>query len=276
MNPGISIDRLAKILDQLGAPLPDTIADVAATQDAIRGLVYTKPLIAFEAELAAGQITAANADERIRAAALAQGAHKEATEIARAAEPILDRLERTSLAAAGDTIVTSMRPAFDQAVIAATVFVERYGTHPDAETVLASSPDAAELWHAQQHALAVFDGVSRVGRMLAATRGYYVEPDATWYVSHVANQAELSQIVAAFSAGGILELIAEGFRPTLNTADEARSVLDPVNQRAIEDETKRKADEAAELAAFKAEIDHRMEQSAEQARAMHKKIGLTR
>lgn len=258
MNIGINLSRMAAFLDQLGATIPAEIADVAETRRAIGDLMVTPPTLAFEQDLAAGNITSANAAERIMAAATAKTAHDNAIQIARNADPILDKLERRALVQHGDRIIEAMRPAFDQAAAALATFVDVFGTHPDPKDVLAARADGSELWQAHTNAVALLDDVRRICSMLAVAN-YFAEPDCSWFIAAADNSERLSQARAAASRG-FDDLAAEGFTLRLNTADEARTVVANSNQRERRDLAEL---EAAATAEHTAEVERIKRQALE-------------
>jgi hypothetical protein len=236
MNPLISLDRLAALLDDLDAQLPADVAAVQELRGAVAGIVHDKPGANLAADIVAGAIDARTIRQRVIEAAHDVIAHDAAARIAQDLDPIIDRRERTALAANGDAIVAAVRPRFDDAIAALVAFHEHFGRtwsgDTTAETVLAAGPEGAALWHRQQTALATLDNIARVARTLQAAR-YWGEPEVAWYLPTLANQADLSAAVAAFSQGWPA-FIAAGFTPRLNTADEARALVDTTRRHDLE------------------------------------------
>lgn len=267
------IHRFIRDLDALGIPVPSEVAAVQAIRHAINGLVFTPPIQSFEDDLAAGKITADTAVKRVRDAARQLIEHEKAVQVSRDAEPTLVRLERRALGASGDSLVDALRPAFDQAATATSTFIERFGTNPAAETVLAA-PGGSEAWQAQQSALAFFD---RCRRLCTDLAGVYYGPEApTWYLADVADADALRRAVSihANTARSFGDLVAAGYSLRLNTNEEAEAIVAKTRTVAAEKAAARQAEGDEAKAKAKAERVRLDEESIEQAKAMRQRVGL--
>jgi hypothetical protein len=275
----VNAHRTARKLADLGVDVPDRLAALVATRDAVNRAATDNPVAALEADLTAGKITAKNAAKAVNDAATALVVREKARDVARDLEQTFDRLTRQALRDHGDQIIRSLRPTFDEAVVAVRAATDVLGPDPDERTVANLGPAAAQAWQQRRDALTTLAAIRRVrqdladaGYLPAAVNG---RVDAAGYLTDPADLDPAVDVWARRSEG-VANLAAAGLALRLNTAAEHDAILNADEHARREREARRLAALAAQRADRKAQLEAERDQADEERRRMLERAGVTR
>lgn len=245
------LESLARKLTDLDLAIPDDAEALLALRAAVtEASLALNPLATLEDDIAAGNITAADAADRIHKAAAALAAKEKATQVAQQLEPLLDRQGARWMVANGDDLIDLLRPTFDQAINDMRGIVDTLGPTPNDQAVLAAGPAAATAWQHRMTTIRRLDHIVRCVMILedAGYRTFDRVPGAR-YVTDVPDADTLDNLHKYIGGAHFGEGIAAGLTYRLNTTAEAEAVI--AQARAVT---------AAEHAAAQAQRDALIEQ----------------
>ncbi len=200
---------LARQLAAFGVDLPIEARHALDVYAAAQEAANANPSADLRAAFEAGRLTPKNTAAAVREAALAQNAQGAAHSLAADLARPVSKAATRAIAADGDRIVTELRPAFADAASAVRRAAETFAPDADPATVLATAPDAAELWQQLADARATLDAIRGVRAGLVQC-GY----------------GNPSPVVAAFIADPTVTQSTRGVTPcthTVSTAGEQAS-----------------------------------------------------
>ncbi|MDZ7677063.1 MAG: hypothetical protein U5K29_00765 [Acidimicrobiales bacterium] len=167
----------------------------------------------------AGEITADDAADAVRSAALDELARERIQWIAADLDRPITSLSARALRGDADRIVAELRPHFDRAAGVVAKSVKRFGNDPDRKAILAAGPEAAANWQERQDALAELDEIRQARNSLPSNG----RARSAWYVVP-RRPGDLERAQELYGAPGnfFVNLIEAGLELRLNTEAEAR------------------------------------------------------
>lgn len=212
------MSRLPTTLDKYGIELPAAYLDALALRKAIGTLADTSASSDLRRKVEAGEITADNAADAVRSAALDELARERIQRIAADLDRPITSLAASALRGDADRIVAELRPHFDRAAAVVAKSVTRFGADPDRKAILAAGPEAAAHWQERQDALAEL-GEIRQARNSLPGQG---RARASWYVApRRPGDLERAQELHGAPGNYFVNLLEAGLELRLNTEAEA-------------------------------------------------------
>lgn len=243
-NVDISIClRLAKSVTRLGGTVPAELQRILDTLDAILQWAPQSATDILSAALKGGKLTPDNVGAVLDKALLESGSADEAREMRGLATGRLTREFVEALYGhAGDELLASLTPIFDEAVHGVVRAAEHFGPDTTAEQVLELGDEAASAWRALgTHQQTLDDIQQNVIHPLVDVTGfnvlggrnflqYQIGKDAAFYMTEPRGSFnELAKLVGGpvvKGHGGRWFALATKTSLTLNTISRANEILD--------------------------------------------------
>lgn len=247
--------RLTKNVTRLGGTIPAEIRLILDTLDAILKWAPRSATEILSSALQNGELTPDNAGQVLTKALLESGSTEEAREMRGLATGRLTRTFVENLyGPAGDELIGSLTPVFDEAVLGIVTAAEHFGPDTDAEHVLELGDDAAAAWRMLGKHQQILDDIQQnVIHPLVDVSGfnvlggrnflqYQIGKDAAFYVTEPRDSFDaLAKVVGGpvvKARGGRWFALATKTGLTLNTISRANEILD-VYESADTEQTQR-------------------------------------
>lgn len=238
--------RIITNLQRYGVTTDDTVAETLRIIDTANTVATTEPLKDLHA--AYDSLTPDTAAQAIiEAATLAAGSQR----IREASGVVIGAAQgalRQWIGAREDEIVTSLRPAWDEAAAVVHAAGRHFPPGASPESILAGGVGAATAYQGLSSALDALAQIRSVRVDVADCAGN-VEQDVTWYIAGAKDMDDLASASRAFTGSGSAwhALTFAGFTLRLNTRAEAARIT--AGARSVSD-----AKEQAEREARAAEV----------------------
>lgn len=252
--------QFAANLHRLGVPVPDDLAALLATLDAINATSNAQPTADLAEQVAAGTITAGNVGEVIERVAYALAAKQYVHQVARELESPIARAAGRVMREQAEPIIKALRPTWDKAAAGVMAAGQHFPPGATAEQVLAGGTSSAAAWESLAANLNTLTQIRSVRCDLAGAGYGPSQQDATWWIASAPDADALARANGLMHGPGetFHKLAHAGFTLRLNTAGEAQRVEKGAHaataQAQAEAEAtalaKHREEHAAELAAY--------------------------
>ncbi|MGO4340689.1 hypothetical protein [Pedococcus sp. 2YAF34] len=217
--------RLITDLKRFGVKTDETVTEALAVIHAARDTRNAQPIEDLRAAYSNGDITSANAADRIISAATLAAGSERVHLAAAAVEDGANTTLRRWLGAREEQIVKALRPAFDAAAAGVQLAGRHFAPDVTATQLIAAGSAAVAANEGLEAALSTLARI-RSCRVQVADCAGHPEQDVTWYIEGAHDLEHLDVARRAYTgAGDAFHALAHaGFTLRLNTVQEAVKV----------------------------------------------------